>query len=206
MTDAFYQPDGDHVLSSPLTRGPWDERFQHGGPPSALLAQTLQDRAEPGLALARITLDFLRPVPIGRLRIAVEPPSGGRTVQRHTARLLEGETPVLEARALFVRRHALDDLPGSRASPWPAPESLVPFVFPFFRWEEGYAQAVDVRLVDPPWGTTPIRCWGRPRVDLVAGAPTTPEAQVLILADAESGMGPPVDPLEYTYVNPDLTV
>jgi hypothetical protein len=82
----------------------------------------------------------------------------------------------------------------------------VPFVFPFFRWEEGYAQAVDVRLVDPPWGTTPIRCWGRPRVDLVAGAPTTPEAQVLILADAESGMGPPVDPLEYTYVNPDLTV
>jgi len=205
MSDAFFLPDGEHYLSTPLTRGPWDARFQHGGPPSALLTQTLQQQVDDDLALARVTLDFLRPVPIDRLHIRVDPLRGGRTVQRISARLCHRDEAILEATALFVRRHALQP-PRHDDPPWPDPESLDPFVFPFFRWEEGYAQAVDVRIVDPPWGATPIRCWGRSRVDLIAGHPTTPEAQVLVLADAESGMGPPVDPLAFTYVNPDLTV
>ncbi|MEO1082913.1 MAG: acyl-CoA thioesterase domain-containing protein, partial [Acidobacteriota bacterium] len=199
---SFYVPEGDGFRSTVLTRGPWDERFQHGGPPSALLTAALMDGVE-GMALARVTMEFLRPVPIERLRVTVEEVTEGRTVRRRRARLI-GERPLMEATALFIREqpqsvHAIGD-------PWVDPESLPSFSFPFFLWDEGYQTAVDVRLVDPPWGKPEIRCWARSRVPLIAGRTTGPEAHALILADAESGMGPPVDPMEATYINPDLTV
>lgn len=206
---AFYQPDGDVFYSTVLTRGPWDLKFQHGGPPSALLTTALLEGVE-GMALARITLEFLRPVPIQPLKVEVEDVTEGRMVRRRAARLLADGRTVLEARALCIRRQptiheeACQDEPFGE--PWPEPDSQEPFVFPFFPWDEGYQTAVDIRVLDPPWGRTPVRCWARAGVPLIAGRETKPEAHVLILADAESGMGPPVDPMEWTYVNPDLTV
>lgn len=209
---AFYLPDGDQFVSTVWTRGPWDERFQHGGPPSALLATALMDGVE-GMALSRVTLEFLRPVPIAPLRVEVEEVTTGRTVRRRRARLFADGKAVLEALGLFIREQALDQeavseqvVDGDIDGSWPNPESYETFEFPFFPWDEGYHQAVDIRVLDPPWGSTPVRCWGRSRVPLVAGRDTSPEAHTLILADAESGMGPPVDPMQWTYVNPDLTV
>ena len=202
QSSAFYLSDGDHFVSTVLTRGPWDRRFQHGGPPSALLATALLEGVE-GMTLARITLEFLRPVPIAPLRIEIEEVTEGRSVRRRRARLFT-DRAVLEAVALFVREEPVE---GERfGDPWPSPDEQPSFVFPFFPWDTGYQTAVDVRVLDPPWGQTPVRCWARARVPLIAGQETLPEAHVLILADAESGMGPPVDPLQWTYVNPDLTV
>ncbi|MEM7355702.1 MAG: thioesterase family protein [Acidobacteriota bacterium] len=199
---SFYLPEGDHFASTVLTRGPWDRRFQHGGPPSALLATALLEGVE-AMGLARITLEFLRPVPIAPLRIEVEDVTEGRSVRRRRAKLF-AERQVMEAVALFIREQPSQ---GERfGDPWSAPEEHPPFVFPFFPWDTGYQTAVDVRVLDPPWGQTPVRCWARARVPLIAGRETAPEAHALILADAESGMGPPVDPLLWTYVNPDLTV
>src|SRR5688500_11471215 len=41
--DSFYVPLGDDRWSStPHTTGPWDPRFQHGGPPSALLGRAVE--------------------------------------------------------------------------------------------------------------------------------------------------------------------
>ena len=199
---AFYLPEEDHFVSTVLTRGPWDERFQHGGPPSALLTTALLEGVQ-AMRLARITLEFLRPVPIAPLRIEVEEVTEGRTVRRRRARLF-AEREVMEAVALFVREEASDD--EIFGEPWSPPEEYEPFLFPFFPWDLGYQTAADVRILDPPWGATPMRCWAQARVPLVAGRETAPEAHTLILADAESGMGPPVDPMQWTYVNPDLTV
>ncbi|MEM8993712.1 MAG: thioesterase family protein [Acidobacteriota bacterium] len=199
---AFYLPEGDGFRSTVLTRGPWDERFQHGGPPSALLVAALLDGVE-GMALARVTMEFLRPVPIEPLRVDIEEVTRGRTVRRRRARLV-GERPAMEATALFIREEPQRVEP--IGEPWVDPGTLPPFSFPFFLWDEGYHTAVDVRLVDPPWGKPAIRCWARSRVPLVAGRETPPEAHTLILADAESGMGPPVDPMAATYINPDLSV
>ncbi len=200
--ESFYVREGERFVSTVLTRGPWDRGFQHGGPPSALLATALLEGVE-GLALARITLEFLRPVPIAPLRVEVEEVTEGRLVRRRRARLL-AEREVMEATALFIREQPTDGEDFGDA--WPAPDNHPPFVFPFFPWDEGYQTAVDIRVLDPPWGNTPVRCWARARVPLIAGRETRPEAHVLILADAESGMGPPLDPMVWTYVNPDLTV
>jgi hypothetical protein len=43
-------------------------------------------------------------------------------------------------------------------------------------------------------------------VPLVAGEPTSAREGTMIVADAESGVCPPVDPFRYSFVNPDLTV
>src|SRR5213595_593077 len=71
MPDAFYVPDGDAFVATVHTRGPWSATHQHGGPPAALLARALEAQA-PGFVIARITVDFLLPVPIDRLAVRVE--------------------------------------------------------------------------------------------------------------------------------------
>ncbi len=209
--DPFFERDGATYLPSVWTRGPWDDRFQHGGPPSALLLHAIHDAMPSGFAVARLTIDFLRAVPIAPLTIELGSPEGGRRAKRLRAVLRADGDAVLEASALFLAEsddaeHRTLERAGTVEAPWPEPESIEPFEFPFFRSEEAYHRAIDVRVVDAPWGSTPVRCWARPVVELVAGEATRPEEAVVILADAESGMGPPVDPMKYNYANPDLTV
>ena len=211
---AFYRRDGEIFHPSVSTRGPWDEGAQHGGPPSALLLRVMRERvaaeAGDGFAVARLTTEFLRPVPIAPLETTTRIVQAGRTAIRVEA-TLKAEREVLSASAVFLRQDSNIAPPTTRPAGyqddvWPAPESVEPYVFPFFTTEEGYHRSVELRLLDPPWGTTPVRFWARPTVALIDGEPAEPEEAVVLLADAESGMGPPLDPLKYTFVNPDLTV
>ena len=81
-----------------------------------------------------------------------------------------------------------------------------------FEWDafDGFCcaphQAVEMHCAHGEWGATPIGVWGRPRVPLVAGRQDLPRERVLMLADAQSGMGVPLDPDAWSFVNPDLTV
>ena len=207
VPECFYWREGEgkteSFVSTILTRGPWNRNFQHGGPPSALLTTALMTGVD-DMALARVTLEFLRPVPIDRLRIEVQEVTEGRSVRRRSARLFHGEKPVMEATGLFIRQ--LPTETDNSCESWPQPEGLEPFTIPFFPWDVGYQSSLELRLLDPPWGKSKMRLWGKARFPLVAGRETLPEAHVMILADAESGLGPPVDPTKWTYVNPDLTV
>ena len=131
MTDAFYIPDGDDFVATVHTRGPWSPKHQHGGPPSALLARAIAAQA-PGLVVARITVDFLLPVPIDRLAVRVEILRAGAKVQRLVARLLHGERAVAHAIAALVRPAAVTIASPSNDAPLPPPETGRPFEFPFF--------------------------------------------------------------------------
>jgi hypothetical protein len=81
VTHAFYLPDGDGFVATEHTRGPWSPKHQHGGPPAALIAHVAEAMA-PELVIARMTVDFLRPVPIDRLGVRVETLRAGSKVQR----------------------------------------------------------------------------------------------------------------------------
>ncbi len=205
---AFFVPDDETtVTATELARGPWDERFLHGGPPCALLAGAIE--RYPGaedFVVARIAWDFWRPVPLDRLSVSVEPERLGRSVQRLRAVLSHEGTRVLEARGLRARRQTDAGVADPPLDPWPAPESVARHVFTFFSHPVGYHQAVDFRFVHAPWGATPVQVWGRPLVPLVAGRATSALERVVVLADAQSGMGPPLDPLRFNYPNPDLAV
>jgi hypothetical protein len=208
MEEAFFVRDGDRFIATELTRGPWSNEHQHGGPPAALLT-TAMERAEPGAAefqLARVTVEFLRPVPIAALDVDVQMTRPGQKVQRLEATLRASGTEVARATGLRIRAQELPLAPLPLLPLLPHPDSIAPFRFDFFRHAVGYHLAVEARIVRGEWANGPVDAWMRARVPLVAGEPTTARAAVLIVADAESGVCPPVDPFRYTFANPDLTV
>ena len=58
---------------SPLTVGPWNPEHQHAGPPSALICRAVERAAaRDGLThLGRLTVNLLRPAPVGECRIEI---------------------------------------------------------------------------------------------------------------------------------------
>jgi acyl-coenzyme A thioesterase PaaI-like protein len=205
----FYEPDGaaDRFRATAWTRGPWRLDHQHGGPPAALLARAveaaLSDRDCP---IVRFTVEFLRPVPIGPLRVETEALKRGRLVERYAARLWSGDDLVLTAVALCLHRRQVALPPaGARATPPPPPEAAEPYTFPFFPDPIGYHTAVDVRYVRGAWGQSDVTCWMRQRCPLVLGEAPTPWQRILVAADAGHGVAVPVPLAEYTFLNADLS-
>lgn len=206
----FYEPDGaaGRFRATGWTRGPWSRDHQHGGPPAALAARAVESALSGrDCAVVRFTVDFLRPAPIGRLRVETEPLKRGRLVERHAARLWSGDDLVLTATALCLHRRRVV-LPPNEApcAPPPPPEAAEPYTFPFFPDPVGYQAAVDVRYVRGAWGRPEVTCWMRQRCPLVSGEAPTPWQRALVAADAGHGVAVPVPLDEYTFVNADLSV
>jgi hypothetical protein len=205
MTDAFFVPDGDAWVATSHTRGPWSPTHQHGGPPAALIAHVVE-AAAPELAVARVTVDFLRPVPIDRLRVRFDTLRAGAKVQRRIGLLLHGETVVAHAVITLIRRDAVAVKTVIDAPPLPPPEASRPFQFPFFREAEGYHTAMETRLARGEWGSGQVAAWMRQRVPLVPDAPPSPLERVLVAADSGSGVSAAIDHRLQSAINADLTV
>lgn len=202
----------DRLFASELTRGPWSNDHQHGGPPTALLARAIEqldgDRA-PAMFTARMTIELLRPIPIAApLEVVTEVLSAGKTVHRIAAALVSGDQQLAVAIAVRIRVAELD-LPTRLPDPGerlPPVGECTPFEFPFFQHAVGYHTAIEVRLARGEFGSGDIAGWMRPRVPLIEGEVTRPLERVLICADAGHGLGSALDTTRWTFVNPDLTV
>ena len=113
---SLWEVDGDHVVATGMSRGPWDQRHCHGGPVSALLARAVEqvEGAVAGSAwqIARLTVELTRPVLVGRpLELTAEVERPGRKVSLVAAVLRDAGTEVARVRALRIRREDMD-LPG----------------------------------------------------------------------------------------------
>ena len=92
MADSFFVPLGDdRWLATVHTTGPWDERAQHGGPPSALLGRAMQ-RCDPrdDMVVARFTSEILSSIPVGEVEVRARVARPGRSVQLLEAVLTAG--------------------------------------------------------------------------------------------------------------------
>lgn len=210
MPDAFYVRDGDRLFSTEYTRGPWSGKLQHGGPPAALLAGAVErfgdDAAQ--FVVARLTYEFLRPVPMGAFTVATTAVRLGGKAQRVDAQLFHDGVEVVRLHALRIRR-ATVPLPSPRCPRHGAPRGpagLEPFLFPFFRDRIAYHTGVELRISRGVWGKGPTTAWIRLRVPLVANEATSPLEALVTIADAGNGVCPVLDTREYTFVNPDLTL
>jgi Acyl-CoA thioesterase C-terminal domain/Acyl-CoA thioesterase N-terminal domain len=206
---AFYLPDGDGFVATELTRGPWSELHQHGGPPSALMARAIERRvAKSGKALraARVTVEFLRPITITRFTVATETLRTGRKVEGVGATLRAGDDVVARANALFIRERPLELDAAERARLEPGPDAARPFEFPFFRGRISYSSAFETRWVHGTFGQGPAGAWFRLRVPVVAGETPSPLQRVVVAADSGNGISVALDLGRFTFINPDLTV
>jgi hypothetical protein len=204
--DAFYERDGGAFVPSELTRGPWDPRAQHAGPPSGLLGRAVE---APGTLVGRITIEVLRPVPLAPLAVASEVVRPGRNVELVEAVLTEaGGDPRPIARALAWRLR-IDDgvaaLPDEPPPPGPDAGSERPF-FPTGQ-DVGYHTAMDYRFVAGAFTEPgPARVWMRMRQPLVAGEPVSPLGRVLVAADSGNGVSAALDYARHVFINTELTV
>lgn len=205
MTDAFFVPDGEAWVATSHTRGPWSPAHQHGGPPAALLAH-VAEAAAPGYLITRITVDYLRPVPIDRLHVRLEPLRDGAKVRRRIGLLLHGDTVVVHAVLTLIRREAVAVAPLAEAHGLPPPEASRPFQFPFFRETDGYHTAMETRLARGEFGSGRVAAWMRQRVPLVPGVAPSPLERVLVAADSGSGVSAAIDHRLQSAINADLTV
>lgn len=214
MPRAFFLPDGDGFVATEATRGPWSREHQHGGPPTALLVRAIERHPAvvPGMQVARLTVDFLRPVPIARLTCRAEVVRAGRTVQNLTATLFADDRPLVQAAALLIRTAPVPLPEGPAAEPraedraLPPPEETAPFEFPFFRDPVGYHTSMEARWLSGRFGGGDAAAWMRQTVPVVDGEAPSPVQRLAVVADSASGISVAVDPARYTFVNADLTL
>ena len=206
MTNAFFEQDGDLLVPTELTRGPWDPGAQHAGPPSALVARAVE-RFEPraDMRVGRITLEILRPVPLAPLSVQVELARPGRSVELLEATLSGPDGDLIRARAWRLHSSELR-LDEHEPAP-PGPETGAHGEFFATGEEVGYHTAMEYRFltggfVEPG----PATVWMRPRVPLVAGEETSPLERVFIAADSGNGVSAALDWRSTIFINTDLTV
>jgi hypothetical protein len=207
VADAFFQPDGAGFVATPLTRGPWDEKAQHGGPPAALLVRAVEAELPPDFRLARLSVDILRPVPLGRV-VPQATVRVGRRVAR--ARLvLEADGVEVMTGSAVAQRVAEVGVPTlTHASPLPPPEEGGAIPFFSVPWDEGYHTAMSWSFVQGQWreqsGASQV--WLAQRVPLVAGEQPSPAQRTAVVADAGNGVSAAVDFARFSFVNSDLSI
>lgn len=207
---AFFLPQGDRFEATVLTRGPWRLEHQHGGPPAALMVRAIEEAAGEAeqFQLARFTIDFVRPVPIGPVVVRAARTRESRRVRGFDAELSAGGEVAARATALLVRTEP----PAWKREPDPGlleplPDESETFQFPFFRAPIGYHTAVELRLARGVFGSGRAAAWMRQRVPLVPGESPSPAQRLLLMADSGSGVGATIDPVRFApFINADLNV
>ena len=204
---AVFVASNGRVSATELARGPWDPGAQHGGAPAALLMRAFEGLPAPdGLVLARITYEFLRPVPLGELDVEASVARPGRRVQLLEGSISAGGTEVVRARALQVMRADASISPTAADPPPPGPEQgrdneFVPRFRPMFA-----PDAIEIRFVAGTFGGGPSTAWFRLRAPIVAGEQPTPLQRLAAAGDFGNGISAVLPWGEYLFINPDLTL
>jgi hypothetical protein len=207
---AFYERDGELLRPTELTRGPWDPKAQHAGPPAALLGRAIEALDEgPEFQLGRITLEIVRPVPIAPLRAEARVVRPGRRVQLVEASLSDEAGEVMLARGWRLRRASVE-LPAvaTPADP-PPPSPAAAEVREFFDTGQavGFHTAMEARFIEGAWTEPgPATVWMRMRQPLVEGEEPSPLQRVLVAADAGNGVSAALDLDRYLFINVDISV
>lgn len=211
MDSAFFTPDASQpgrYRPTEATIGPWSAQAQHGGPPIALLAQALADHpsAVP-MDLARITVEFMGPVPLDPCELHVQMLRPGKRVELLQAQYQVQGKPVLTAHAWRLARQ-----PGICPA---VPDVFVPPPMPsqecqrFFPGTDGfpYGRSLEWRFSEGGFDTLgPATVWARLRIPLVQGRATSGLAGMMTMLDSANGISAELEFGQWSFVPVDQTV
>lgn len=209
---AYFRPVGaDTYLPTTHTEGPWDPRYQHGGPPGALLTRAVEGcLTGPDLAVARITMEILGPVPRRPVQVRAHLERPGRRVQLVRAELRHEGQLLMTASAWAVRPAptALPVAPAGAAVPEPGPEAGRPLVqVPGTPWGCGFLGATEWRFVAGGYDVPgPAVAWVRSRFPLLPDEPMSPTQRAVLTVDSANGMSAVLDIEKWMFIPPELTV
>jgi hypothetical protein len=211
--DAAYLDLGAGVFrASPLTRGPWNPDHQHAGPPSALICRAIERAAaNEGLThLGRLTVNLLRPAPIGECFVEVRTDYVGRNAGHYSGRLTVEGKEVARFTALMQREEDIEipeRTPGHPPPAAPKPPSQCPVVtMNFADGSFGYAELVENRIAAGHFFKGPCAAWFRMNHPLINGETPSPYQRVAVAADSGNGISAALDFGKYVFINCDLTI
>lgn len=206
---AFYeQVAADSYVATSATIGPWSDDAQHGGPPSALAARAIERHdPDPRQRLGRVSIDILRPVPVGKISTRTRTVRPGKRVTLVETALEADGQDVLYARGWRIECSA-GTVPevkeASRPDSLPASgDGMAPDIFS--RQDHGYLTMIEWRF--KAGDQAQMRAaWTRPRIPLLPGEDASPMCRTLLVADSGNGVSAALPVSEFTFVNVDLTV
>ena len=211
--DAAYVDVGAGVFrATPLTGGPWRQGHQHAGPPSALMARAIErGAAKDGLThLGRLTVNLMRPAPIGECSVEIGADYVGRNAGHYSGRLTAQGKDVARFTALMQRE---EDLPVPKGTPGhpplmaPKPPGECPVVTMHFADRKfGYADLVENRLAAGHFFNGPCAAWFRMNHPLIKGEKPSPYQRVAVAADSGNGISAALDFSKHVFINCDLTI
>ncbi|HEY6379798.1 MAG TPA: thioesterase family protein [Candidatus Dormibacteraeota bacterium] len=208
---ALFTTEGSGVYRpTELTRGPWSDDAQHGGPVAALLAGAVEAlEPERDLQVVRLTYEFLRPIPLAPLRVEATVEGTGRSADRVSAYAREEASgrPVAVLMGLRIRRKPVG-VPAQRRPRQPrGPEGLEAFAglggervsFVTHGMEMRFARG---SLLRPG----PAAAWFRLRVPVLPGQTPSPLQRVAAACDSGNGISGLADFSTLLFINPDLNI
>jgi hypothetical protein len=211
-TPAFWIEEGNDLFRPTIhTQGPWDPRFQHGGPPGALLVRQMEKFApREDTVMARVALDIFGPVPVAPLRAHARLVRQGRSVEKLEA-LLEHEGKLV-MRATGWRIKLPPERPVAVETkielPFPPPEEAIegnPIINQ--EWSCGFLRATEWRFIQGNFTTHgPAIVWQRMRYPLLDDEETSPAQLLVLCADSTNGVSSLLDIREWHFINPEITV
>jgi hypothetical protein len=213
---ALFIRDGDRLVPTGLARGGWAEDTQHGGPPCGVLASAIEaTRAPVPMQTVRLTFDLFRPVPMAPLHTTTRIVRDGKRIQVIDAYLHNGEVTIARAAALRIRTKPTELPPHvaqlDRLAPGHSPADGLPvgdrWIGADDRLERFYVDAIEARSLDDSFiRGVPGKTWFRLKAQLVEGEETSRLVALATIADMANGNAAVLDPQEWLFVNPDLTL
>ncbi|MEE1938039.1 thioesterase family protein [Streptomyces sp. TRM 70361] len=203
---ALFRTGGGRHLPSPSATGPRGPGHLHGGAVAALVAARALEVLGEERPPARLTVDFLGPVPAAPLEVTAERVRAGRSFDVVDVCVRAGGVPVARGGVVGVRRARTalprhlprEPRPPSREEGWALPDTAGR---PSFNRD-----AAELVLVDDPANPYGGTGWARLRRAVVEGGPRHGCLAAVALADLAHGVGAVLPPHRYHWTNLDLTV
>jgi len=206
--DAFYERVDDETFAATrATQSPWDERLQHGSPPTALLAHLMSVRnPREDMRIARISSEFLGPIPLATVRVRTRVARPGRRIEMLEGALECDGREIVLARVWRIAVQRRESVPPATSAPDVVPD--LPAERPAPTWLQGfgYGEAFEWRYAYGERGLGPAAVWTRPRVTVIAGEPIQGLDQALMIADSANGVSRELSMDDWMFVPPSLSL
>lgn len=221
-TDELGDPSCEYTYYPTIhTESPWgDGGFQHGSPPAALVAVTLEEGArEHGVDLtagrfSRMTVEILGAVPLSALRATVRVVRPGRRITMvETTIRDEGGRAYIRGTGWWVRTADTLDIERSVAEAIPGPETGRPAREFIDQWTSGYIDSIEVVRTELTGQDhsdyahrNPAVYWSKSSLPVVEGRDDSTWVQLMKTVDIANGLNTVLDPSQWVYMNVDLSV
>lgn len=202
---AFYRQIGE-ARFEPLVpaTGSWNRKHQNGVAVGGLLAHAIgATPARSAMAVTRLTVDILRPVPFQAIETRVRVLRDGARMQLIDAEILADGAVVAKASAMRIRTEAtpaIADLPLDLPMPEALPARPVTSVLDVGHPMETRLARGSIREAGPG------AFWTTFNADLVEGLPMPPIARAAMAADVASAPSSIVERGKWSFANVDLSI